>query len=127
MKRIRKGDNVIVVAGKLTNKGMRGRVKSVNGDYVIVEGINFVLKHVKPNRQLQTEGKIIKKEAPIHISNLMIINPKTDKGDRVGFKIEEGKKFRIYRSNGIKIDWGALWLDYLLNIKMNLRSIYSLS
>lgn len=104
MKRIRKGDNVIVVAGKLANKGMRGIVKSVNGDYVVVEGVNFVLKHVKPNRQLQTEGKVIKKEAPIHISNLMIVNPKTDKRDRVGFKIEEGKKFRIYRSNGMKID-----------------------
>ena len=93
MKRIRKGDEVIVIAGKAENKGQRGTVLKVANDYVVVDGINHVFKHVKPNRQLQTEGSIVKKEAPIHISNVMLFNPSTGKGDRVGFKIESGKKF----------------------------------
>ena len=92
MKRIRKGDEVIVIAGKAENKGQRGTVLKVANDYVVVDGINHVFKHVKPNRQLQTEGSIVKKEAPIHISNVMLFNPSTGKGDRVGFKIESGKK-----------------------------------
>ncbi|MFC0034893.1 50S ribosomal protein L24 [Cardiobacterium valvarum] len=104
MKRIRTGDEVIVISGKSENKGRRGRVTSVREEYVIVEGMNFISKHVKPNRQLQTEGNIVRKEAPIHISNVMIFNPGTNKGDRVGFKVEEGKKFRIYKSTGAIID-----------------------
>ena len=104
MKRIRTGDEVIVISGKSENKGRRGRVTSVCEEYVTVEGVNFISKHVKPNRQLQTEGKIVRKEAPIHISNVMIFNPETNRGDRVGFKIEEGKKFRIYKSTGLRID-----------------------
>ena len=104
MKRIRTGDEVIVISGKSENKGRRGRVTSVREEYVIVEGMNFISKHVKPNRQLQTEGNIVRKEAPIHISNVMIFNPGTNKGDRVGFKVEEGKKFRIYKSTGVRID-----------------------
>ena len=80
MKRIRKGDEVIVIAGKAE------------------------IKHVKPNRQLQTEGSIVKKEAPIHISNVMLFNPSTGKGDRVGFKIESGKKVRVYKSTGAQVD-----------------------
>ena len=95
MKRIRTGDEVIVISGKSENKGRRGRVTSVCEEYVTVEGVNFISKHVKPNRQLQTEGNIVRKEAPIHISNVMIFNPETNRGDRVGFKIEEGKKFPI--------------------------------
>ena len=104
MKRIRTGDEVIVISGKSENKGRRGRVTSVCEEYVTVEGVNFISKHVKPNRQLQTEGNIVRKEAPIHISNVMIFNPETNRGDRVGFKIEEGKKFRIYKSNGVRVD-----------------------
>ena len=96
MKRIRKGDEVIVIAGKAENKGQRGTVLKV--------GINHVFKHVKPNRQLQTEGSIVKKEAPIHISNVMLFNPSTGKGDRVGFKIESGKKVRVYKSTGAQVD-----------------------
>ena len=96
MKRIRTGDEVIVISGKSENKGRRGRVTS--------EGVNFISKHVKPNRQLQTEGNIVRKESPIHISNVMIFNPETNRGDRVGFKIEEGKKFRIYKSTGVRVD-----------------------
>ena len=104
MKRIRTGDEVIVISGKSENKGRRGRVTSVREEYVTVEGVNFISKNVKPNRQLQTEGNIVRKEAPIHISNVMIFNPETNRGDRVGFKIEEGKKFRIYKSTGVRID-----------------------
>ena len=104
MKRIRTGDEVIVISVKSENKGRRGRVTSVCEEYVTVEGVNFISKHVKPNRQLQTEGNIVRKEAPIHISNVMIFNPETNRGDRVGFKIEEGKKFRIYKSTGLRID-----------------------
>ena len=104
MKRIRTGDEVIVISGRSENKGRRGRVTSVCEEYVTVEGVNFISKHVKPNRQLQTEGNIVRKEAPIHISNVMIFNPETNRGDRVGFKIEEGKKFRIYKSTGLRID-----------------------
>ena len=104
MKRIRTGDEVIVISGKSENKGRRGRVTSVCEEYVTVEGVNFISKHVKPNRQLQTEGNIVRKEAPIHISNVMIFNPETNRGVRVGFKIEEGKKFRIYKSTGLRID-----------------------
>ena len=102
MKRIRKGDEVIVIAGKAENKGQR--VQKVIDDYVIVDGVNRVSKHVKPNRQLQTEGSILKKEAPIHISNVMLFNPSTGKGDRVGFKIEDGKKIRVYKSTGAQVD-----------------------
>ena len=104
MKRIRKGDEVIVIAGKAENKGQRGSVLKVIDDYVIVDGVNRVSKHVKPNRQLQTEGSILKKEAPIHISNVMLFNPSTGRGDRVGFKIEDGKKIRVYKSTGAQVD-----------------------
>ena len=104
MKRIRKGDEVIVIAGKAENKGQRGTVLKVANDYVVVDGINHVFKHVKPNRQMQTEGSIVKKEAPIHISNVMLFNPSTGKGDRVGFKIESGKKVRVYESTGAQVD-----------------------
>ena len=104
MKRIRKGDEVIVISGKAENKGQRGTVIKVTDDHVIVGGINQVSKHVKPNRQLQTEGSIVKKEAPIHISNVMLFNPSTGKGDRVGFKIEDGKKVRVYKSTGAQVD-----------------------
>ena len=104
MKRIRKGDEVIVIAGKTENKGQRGTVLKVIDNYVIVDGVNHVSKHVKPNRQLQTEGSILKKEAPIHISNVMLFNPSTGRGDRVGFKIEDGKKIRVYKSTGAQVD-----------------------
>ena len=104
MKRIRKGDEVIVIAGKTENKGQRGTVLKVIDNYVIVDGVNHDSKHVKPNRQLQTEGSILKKEAPIHISNVMLFNPSTGRGDRVGFKIEDGKKIRVYKSTGVQVD-----------------------
>lgn len=102
MKRIRKGDEVIVIAGK--NKGQQGEVLKVEGERLLIKGINLVSKHVKPNPQLGVDGGIEKKEAPVHISNVMIFNQATGKGDRVGFRFEEGKKVRFFKSNGAKID-----------------------
>lgn len=104
MQRIRKGDEVIIIAGKAENKGQRGTVKSVHGDRVVVEGLNLVSKHVKPNPQLGIEGGIVSKEASIHISNVMVYNEKAGKGDRVGFKIEGDKKIRVFKSNGERVD-----------------------
>lgn len=104
MKRIQKGDEVIVITGKAENKGQRGVVLKVLNDKVIVEGLNMVAKHVKPNPQLGVEGGIRRKEAPIHISNVMLYNAASGKGDRVGFKIEDGKRFRIFKSDGKRID-----------------------
>lgn len=104
MQRIRKGDEVIIIAGKAENKGQRGTVKRVMGDKIVIEGLNLVAKHVKPNPQLGIEGGVIKKESPIHISNVMLYNPATGKGDRVGFKMENDKKIRIFKSNGERVD-----------------------
>lgn len=104
MQRIRKGDEVIIIAGKAENKGQRGKVKSVAGNKVIIEGLNLVSKHVKPNPQLGIEGGVVSKEAAIHISNVMLFNPSTGKGDRVSFTIEGGKKFRVFKSNGERVD-----------------------
>ena len=81
----------------------RGKVLSVHGDRVIVDGVNQVSKHVKPNPQLGIEGGVVKKNASIHVSNVMLFNPETGKGDRVGFKIEDGVKFRVFKSNGAKV------------------------
>lgn len=103
MKRIQTGDEVIVIAGKAENKGKRGKVLSVHGDRVIVDGVNQVSKHVKPNPQLGIEGGVVKKNASIHVSNVMLFNPETGKGDRIGFKIEDGVKFRVFKSNGAKV------------------------
>lgn len=104
MKRIRKGDEVIIIAGKADNKGQRGIVKNIVGDKVVVEGLNLVSKHVKSNPQLGIEGGVITKEAPVHISNVMLFNPATGKGDRVGFNVENDKKYRVFKSNGQRVD-----------------------
>ncbi|WP_199610572.1 50S ribosomal protein L24 [Flocculibacter collagenilyticus] len=97
--KIRREDEVIVLTGK--DKGKRGKVLSVitGKDKLIVEGINLVKKHQKPVPQLQQAGGIIEKEAPIHVSNVAIFNPATGKADRVGFKFEDGKKVRVFKSN----------------------------
>jgi large subunit ribosomal protein L24 len=105
MKKIRKGDEVIVVAGG--SKGMRGTVLSVvaSSNRVLVEGVNFVKKHVKPNPQKGVEGGIVEKEAPLQISNVALYNPATEKADRVGFKfLEDGKKVRYFKSNNELVD-----------------------
>ena len=104
MRRIKKGDEVIVTAGK--DKGRRGSVLQVfEDDRVMVENINTVKKHTKPNPMKGLEGGIVEKEMPLHISNVMLFNPATNKGDRVGFKIlEDGKKVRYFKSNGEVVD-----------------------
>ena len=97
--KIKRDDEVVVLAGK--DKGKRGKVLSVltEKDRVVVEGVNLIKKHQKPNPALNQAGGIIEKEASIHVSNVAIFNPATEKADRVGFKIEDGKKVRVFKSN----------------------------
>jgi len=104
MHRIKRGDEVIVTAGK--DKGRRGVVlKTFENDRVMVENINMVKKHTKPNPMQGLEGGIVEKEMSLHISNVMLFNPATSKGDRVGFKVlEDGKKVRYFKSNGEVVD-----------------------
>ena len=98
--KIRRDDEVVVLAGK--DKGKTGKVKSVltSDNRVVVEGINLVKKHTKPNPQLGVAGGIVEKEASIHVSNVAIVNPATGKADRVGFRFEDEKKVRFFKSNG---------------------------
>jgi large subunit ribosomal protein L24 len=100
MRKIKRDDEVIVIAGK--DKGKRGKVLRVlENDRLIVSGINMVKKHQKPNPMLQQPGGIVEKEAVIATSNVAIFNAETGKGDRVGFKtLEDGKKVRFYKSTG---------------------------
>jgi large subunit ribosomal protein L24 len=102
--KVKKGDTVVVITGK--DKGRRGEVKRcVRVDYIVVDGINIVKKHVRPNPQRGIEGGIVEKELPIHVSNVALYNPVTQKIDRVGFKIlENGKKVRYFKSNNEVID-----------------------
>ena len=104
MQRIKKGDEVIVIAGK--DKGRRGTVLSIaDNDRVLVEGINMVKKQSKPNPQAGVAGGIVDKEMPIHRSNLMLYNPITEKGDRIGIKtLEDGKRVRYFKSNNEVVD-----------------------
>jgi large subunit ribosomal protein L24 len=91
MNRIRKGDQVLVIAGK--NKGQKGTVSRVTEDSVFVENVNMVKRHTKPNPQANQPGGIVEREAAIHISNVMLFNTATGKGERVGFKtLEDGRK-----------------------------------
>ena len=102
MNRIKKGDTVYVNAGN--DKGKTGKVLSVDPskDRAIVEGVNMVSRHTKPNAK-QPQGGIIKQEAPIHMSNLNLIDPKSGKPTRVGFKVEGDKKVRIAKKSGEEI------------------------
>lgn len=104
MQRIRKGDEVIVTAGR--SKGQRGHVLKVLGnDRMLVENVNMVKRHTKPDPQAQQPGGIVEREAPIHTSNVMLYNPATDQGDRVGFKVlDDGRKVRVFRSTGEVVD-----------------------
>ena len=97
--KIRRDDEVVVLAGK--DKGKQGKVLKVltDKDRVIVEGVNVVKKHQKPNPALGESGGIVETEAPIHVSNVAILNPETGKADRVGFRFEDGKKVRFFKSN----------------------------
>ena len=103
MNRIRKGDQVVVTAGK--DKGKRGDVVRVAGDKVVVANINVIKRHTKPNPQAGQPGGVIEREAPIHISNVMLFNPASGKGERVGIKVlEDGRKLRVFRSSGEAVD-----------------------
>ena len=104
MAKIRKGDQVILNTGK--DKGKQGTVLStLDSGKVIVEGLNLVKKHAKPNPMKGVAGGIIAKEMPIDISNVALYNSATQKGDRVGFKtLEDGRKIRVFKSNGEAVD-----------------------
>ncbi|WP_269531235.1 50S ribosomal protein L24 [Chitinimonas sp. BJYL2] len=100
MNKIRKGDEVVVITGK--DKGKRGTVLRVLvGDKVVVEGVNIVKKHQKPNPVRGVAGGVVDKTMPMHVSNIAIFNKATQKADRVGFKLlDDGKKVRVFKSNG---------------------------
>jgi len=104
MRKIRSNDEVVVITGK--DKGRRGKVMQVLAEgKVLVQGINRVKKHVKPNPNAGVQGGIIEKEMPMDTSNVMLVNPATGKGDRVGFKLlDDGKKIRVFKSNGERVD-----------------------
>jgi large subunit ribosomal protein L24 len=104
MRKIKRGDNVVVIAGK--DKGKRGDVaKYVDDTHVIVNGINTVRRHTKPNPMKNQPGGIVSKEMPIHVSNVAIWNPVTQKADRIGFRLmPDGRKLRFYKSNGEQIN-----------------------
>ena len=99
MQRIIKGDQVVVITGR--DRGTKGTVLSrVDDRNIIVEGVNVVKKAVRPNPALGVEGGIVDKTLPIDQSNVMLVNPETGKGERVGFKEVDGKKVRVFKSNG---------------------------
>jgi large subunit ribosomal protein L24 len=100
MRKIKKGDNVIVIAGR--DKGKRGSVTQiVDDEHVVVAGVNQVKKHMRPNPMKNQQGGIVTKEIPIHVSNVAVYNPVTQKADRIGFRtLNDGRKVRFYKSNG---------------------------
>jgi len=104
MKRIKKGDEVIVLSGR--DKGKRGTVlRRVDAQHVVVEGVNRVKKHQRPNPMKGEQGGIIDKDMPIHVSNVALFNPATKKADRAGIKVlEGGKKVRVFKDNGEQVD-----------------------
>ena len=104
MQRIRKGDEVVVLAGR--DKGKRGTVlRRVDAQHVVVEGVNRVKKHQRPNPMKGEQGGIIDKDMPIHVSNVALFNPATKKADRSGVKLlEGGKKVRVFKDNGEQVD-----------------------
>ena len=103
MNRIKKGDHVVVTAGK--DKGKRGDVVRVSDDRVVVSNINIIKRHTKPNPQENQPGGVVEREAPLHISNVMLFNPASGKGERIGTKVlENGRKLRVFRSSGEAID-----------------------
>ncbi|MBK6337069.1 MAG: 50S ribosomal protein L24 [Betaproteobacteria bacterium] len=100
MRKVKKGDNVIVISGR--DKGKRGDVvRVVDDEHVVVAGINQVKKHQRPNPMKGEQGGIVNKDMPIHVSNVAVFNPVTKKADRVGFRtLEDGRKVRFFKSNG---------------------------
>ena len=109
MKRIKKGDQVLVIAGK--NKGSKGEVLRVVEGKVVVQNMNLIKRHTKPNPQANQPGGIVEREAPIHVSNVMLLNTVTGKGERVGCKTlapatagEKPRKVRVFRKSGEMVD-----------------------
>ena len=104
MQRIRKGDEVVVLSGR--DKGKRGTVnRRVDADHLVVEGVNRVKKHQRPNPMKGITGGIVDKDLPIHISNVALFNPATKKADRVGVKtLQDGRKVRVFKDNGEQVD-----------------------
>lgn len=104
MRKIRKGDEVVVIAGK--DKGRRGAVIRVleEEDRVVVENINMAKKHVRPNPNTGVQGGIVEREMPLRISNVMLWNPKAKKGDRIGIREEKGKTVRYFKSTNEVVD-----------------------
>jgi large subunit ribosomal protein L24 len=103
MRKIRKGDEVVVIAGR--EKGRRGTVIKVLEERVLVENINMVKRHTRPNPQRGTQGGIVEKEASIHLSNVMLWNPIAKKGDRVGIRtLGDGRRVRYFKSNDEVVD-----------------------
>ena len=100
MGKIRKGDDIVVIAGR--DKGKRGSViRVLEDDGLLVEGVNRVKKHVRPNPMRGEQGGIVEKELPINVSNVALFNHATQKADRVGFRVlEDGRKVRFFKSNG---------------------------
>lgn len=100
---VKKDDLVQVITGK--NKGKQGKVLSVDtkSNRVVVEGVNIITKHIRPSN-VNPEGGIVKKEGPIHASNVMLVDPKTNKPTRVGVEIKDGKKVRVSKKSGTPID-----------------------
>jgi len=104
MNRIKKGDEVIIISGR--DKGKRGAVlRRVDDEHLVVEGVNRVKKHARPNPMKGVTGGIVDKDLPIRISNVALFHPATQKGDRVGIKsLEDGRKVRVFKSNGEQVD-----------------------
>jgi len=104
MNRIKKGDEVIVIAGR--DKGKRGAVlRRVGDEHLVVEGVNRVKKHQRPNPMKGVTGGIVDKDLPIHVSNVALFNPATQRADRVGIKsLEDGRKVRVFKSNREQVD-----------------------
>jgi large subunit ribosomal protein L24 len=100
MRKIKKGDNVVVIAGR--DKGKRGEVaRTVGAEKLVVTGVNQVKRHTRPNPVKNQPGGILTKEMPIHVSNVAIWNPVTQKADRIGFRtLQDGRKVRFFKSNG---------------------------
>ena len=103
MRKMKREDEVVVIAGK--DKGKRGKIVKVNDDgHMIVSGVNMIKRHTKPNPNAGVAGGIVEKEAAIDGSNIAIFNPKTQKADRVGIRLEDGKKVRFFKSDNELID-----------------------
>ena len=104
MKRIKKGDEIIVLAGR--DKGKRGTVlRRIDAEHVVVEGVNRVKKHERPNPMKGQTGGIVDKDLPIHVSNIALFNPATQKADRTGVKsLDDGRKVRVFKANGEQVE-----------------------